>query len=69
MQVRASAEVLTRRAHRVVELLARGFSDRQIAVELGISRRAANAHVRNVLAKLGLRSRWQARERRLVQDG
>ena len=47
----------------MVQLLVRGESDRGIGAALGISASTAKAHVRNVLAKLALRSRWQVRDR------
>jgi DNA-binding NarL/FixJ family response regulator len=46
----------------VAELLARGLSDRRIALELGITPRTAGVHVRHILSKLGVRSRWQVRD-------
>jgi DNA-binding NarL/FixJ family response regulator len=48
---------LTRREREVVSLIARGFTNRRIASELSISLRTVENHVRNVLKKLGLRSR------------
>jgi DNA-binding NarL/FixJ family response regulator len=39
--------------------VARGLTNRLIARELSISERAAEQHVRNILKKLGLRSRAQ----------
>jgi non-specific serine/threonine protein kinase len=59
---------LTERERQVVALLTRGLSDQQIAHELGVSPRTANAHVRNVLSKLELRSRWQVRDRALMNS-
>jgi predicted ATPase/DNA-binding CsgD family transcriptional regulator/transcriptional regulator with XRE-family HTH domain len=53
---------LTPRERAVVRLLVRGLSDRDIAQELGITARTAGVHVRNVLTKLGLRSRWQVHD-------
>jgi DNA-binding NarL/FixJ family response regulator len=43
----------------VIELLARGSSNREIAAALVIAERTAEMHVSNVLAKLGLTSRAQ----------
>jgi DNA-binding NarL/FixJ family response regulator len=54
---------LTAREREVVPLVVRGCTDRQIAAELGITRRTAGLHVRNILGKLGVRSRWQVRDR------
>ncbi|WP_051939837.1 LuxR C-terminal-related transcriptional regulator [Phaeacidiphilus oryzae] len=56
----AAAEALaalTRREREVAELVARGLSNRQIAAELVISKRTADAHVEHILAKLRFSSR------------
>jgi DNA-binding NarL/FixJ family response regulator len=44
----------------VLELLARGRLNKQIAAELGISEQTTKAHVSATLAKLGVRNRTQA---------
>ncbi|MGW6495217.1 helix-turn-helix transcriptional regulator [Nonomuraea angiospora] len=51
---------LTPRERDVLRLLADGRTNRQIAEELFISVKTAGAHVSNILAKLGVRSRVQA---------
>jgi DNA-binding CsgD family transcriptional regulator/tetratricopeptide (TPR) repeat protein len=51
---------LTPRERDVLELLTRGASNRHIAEALYISEGTVKAHVRNVLAKLGARSRAEA---------
>jgi DNA-binding NarL/FixJ family response regulator len=51
---------LTRRETDVLELLARGRSNKQMANELGLSLRTVEGHVSNVLAKLGVQSRTEA---------
>ncbi|MGH3243377.1 MAG: helix-turn-helix transcriptional regulator [Spirillospora sp.] len=51
---------LTPREREVLRLLADGRTNRQIAEELFISVKTAGAHVSNILAKLGVRSRVQA---------
>jgi DNA-binding CsgD family transcriptional regulator/tetratricopeptide (TPR) repeat protein len=48
---------LTPAETRIVELVARGMSNPDIATELFLSRRTVQTHVSNVLAKLGLSSR------------
>jgi non-specific serine/threonine protein kinase len=50
---------LTRREREVAELLQQGYSDREIAARLSITRGTAGLHVHRVLTKLELRSRWQ----------
>lgn len=50
---------LSRREHEVVLLLARGYSDRQIADALSIATGTVGVHVHRILAKLALRSRHQ----------
>lgn len=51
---------LTKRELTVLELVARGLSNREIAQELVLSERTARTHVSNILIKLGLPSRTQA---------
>ena len=51
---------LTARERDVLGGIARGFSNRAIADDLGITERTARTHVSNILAKLGLSSRTQA---------
>ena len=53
------SEQLTAREREVVELIARGWSNKRIALELGISERTVKAHVRNILVKLDLTDRTQ----------
>src|SRR5262249_4481769 len=48
---------LSPREQEVVELIARGLSNREIAEVLVIGERTAEAHVTHILTKLGLRSR------------
>lgn len=50
---------LTRREKEVVDLLAQGLTNKEIAAELVISPRTAGAHVANILGKLGFTSRTQ----------
>jgi DNA-binding NarL/FixJ family response regulator len=51
---------LTRRELDVLYLLAEGWTDREIAETLFISRRTVNTHVSRLLAKLDVRSRREA---------
>lgn len=51
---------LTPREREVLRLLAEGRSNPEIGSELFISRKTASAHVSNILAKLGVRSRGEA---------
>ncbi|HET6733563.1 AAA family ATPase [Mycobacterium sp.] len=51
---------LTRRERDVLELLATGHSDADIAAALYISPKTANRHVGSILSKLGVRNRTQA---------
>jgi DNA-binding CsgD family transcriptional regulator len=53
------ANVLTKRELQVATLIAEGATNKAIASELQISRRTAEAHVENILNKLGFSSRTQ----------
>jgi predicted ATPase/DNA-binding SARP family transcriptional activator/DNA-binding CsgD family transcriptional regulator len=53
------ASDLSAREREVALLVARGFTNRQISIELGLSERTAGNHVARILRKLGLRSRTQ----------
>ncbi|WP_082953389.1 AAA family ATPase [Mycobacterium sp. E3251] len=56
----ADPDGLTEREREVLELLADGHSDADIAAVLFISPKTANRHVGSILAKLGVRNRTQA---------
>jgi len=56
----ASADQLSQREREVVALLARGYTNRQIADELVVSGRTVDGHVAHIFAKLGLSTRAQA---------
>ena len=55
-----SGERLTYREEEVLRLVGDGLTDRKIADCLGVSKRTAEAHVSNILRKLGVRNRAQA---------
>ena len=50
---------LTRREREVASLVAQGMSNKEIAAQLVISQRTAEAHVEHILNKLGFTSRTQ----------
>jgi DNA-binding NarL/FixJ family response regulator len=56
----SSRHALTSRQRRVLELLAQGKSNKQIALELQISEITVKAHVSSILKKMGLNNRVQA---------
>jgi DNA-binding CsgD family transcriptional regulator len=61
-------EPLTSREHDVLEQMAIGLSNRQIAAALGISEHTVKFHVSSVLGKLGVSSRAAA-IRRGIREG
>jgi two-component system, NarL family, response regulator LiaR len=56
----APREPLTAREREVLALVARGMSNKRIAVELGIAEKTVKTHVAHVLAKLGATDRTEA---------
>jgi DNA-binding NarL/FixJ family response regulator len=56
----ADTEHLTRREREVLDLIAKGFSNKRIAFELGIAEKTVKTHVGHLLAKLGVADRTQA---------
>lgn len=60
-RVRTGWDSLTRTEWRVVELVADGATNRQVADKLWLSQHTVNTHLRNIFAKLGIRSREEIR--------
>jgi two-component system, NarL family, response regulator YdfI len=54
------AEPLTRREHEVLQMLAAGLGNKEIAVRLAISDHTAKFHVASILGKLGAATRTEA---------
>ncbi|HEY1105522.1 MAG TPA: helix-turn-helix transcriptional regulator, partial [Agromyces sp.] len=52
---------LSEREVEIAALIARGHSDREIAVRLGLSTRTVEAHAHRIYAKLGVEGRAQLR--------
>ena len=56
----AATAVLSERECQVLALIVQGCSNQEIGEELGIARNTVKNHLRNILAKLGVRNRAQA---------
>jgi NarL family two-component system response regulator LiaR len=54
------SQPLTPREREVLELLSRGFTNKRIAAELGVSEKTVKTHVGSILGKLGVTDRTQA---------
>ena len=57
--VGTNSVALTRREEEIAALVARGFTNRQVASDLSISEHTAATHVARIFKKLGLHSRSQ----------
>jgi two-component system NarL family response regulator len=57
---RGAEDLLTAREHEVLELIARGRRDREIAEELVVTESTVKKHVQNILRKLHARNRTEA---------
>jgi len=55
-----SYQPLSAREVDVLKLLSQGYSNKEIAVELGISQQTVKNHVTSILHKLGVEDRTQA---------
>jgi DNA-binding NarL/FixJ family response regulator len=60
LELRASQPTLTYRELQVLELLATGMRNKEIAAELGISSDTASAHVKSIFQKLNVHDRTAA---------
>ena len=56
----AALERLTPRERQVLEAVAEGLSDKEIALKLSVSHETVRTHMVNILGKLGVDSRLQA---------
>ena len=56
---RTGAQVLSKREQQVIHELVRGYSNKQVARELGIAEQTVKNHVSHIMAKLGLSTRVQ----------
>ena len=53
---------LTRREQQLVEMIGRGFTNKEIAGDLGLSEQTVKNHIHRVLRKVGVRDRLAAVE-------
>src|SRR5437588_7423143 len=58
---------LTRRQAEIVDLIASGLADKQIAVELGVSQYTVRAHLQRLYREHGYRNRAEAVAARLAE--
>ena len=55
----AAADVLSKRECDVLPLIVNGYSNQEIAEELGIARNTVKNHLRSIISKLGVKNRTQ----------
>jgi DNA-binding NarL/FixJ family response regulator len=60
LEAQSDASALSEREIEVLELVARGLANKQIAYALNIAETTAKNHVKNILHKLGVQDRTQA---------
>ena len=60
LEQHANERSLTRRERQVLELIARGMRNKEIAAALGITTDTTGAHVKNIYTKLGVHDRTAA---------
>jgi DNA-binding CsgD family transcriptional regulator len=65
---RAPSPTLTPREQQIAHLIRRGARNREIAVVLQIGEHTVERHVSTILARLGLRSRWQISDARRSRE-
>jgi two-component system NarL family response regulator len=64
-----AAQQLTEREHQVLELVAQGKPNKEIATILSVAENTVRAHLRNILEKLHVQNRTQAAAKILMQTG
>jgi DNA-binding NarL/FixJ family response regulator len=60
LEERRTHKILSARELEVIELIARGMRNKEIAAELGISEETVVVHIRHLFAKLGVKDRTAA---------
>jgi DNA-binding CsgD family transcriptional regulator len=68
-RARTGWESLTRTESQVVQLVAGGATNRQVAESLWLSHHTVNTHLRNIFAKLGIRSREELGRMTVSEQG
>jgi len=59
-RVRSTSDGLTTKQLEVLRLVSRGFSNKQIGLDLGMTEIAVKMHMRNICTRLGTKNRTQA---------